>query len=94
MKRLRVPEVLGAVASKCNVLAGEVSAGVPPTVSSQSRPSSAAVSLGHTGVKAAGEAMTTRMETTGTKIDGARVAYLLNEAQSTQLLHAVAEPGT
>jgi hypothetical protein len=41
------------------------------------------MNIGHTGVKAAGAAMTARMQATGADIAAASISYSENETQST-----------
>jgi hypothetical protein len=91
MTRLRVSDALQVVASRCSALAGEVDAGAPPASGASSQSSSAAMNLGHAGVKAAAAAMTTRMQATGTDITLADISYNETEAQSALELSAVGE---
>jgi hypothetical protein len=90
VKTLRVSDALQGVASSCQALAGQVSAGAPPASGASGQPSAAAMKIGHAGVKAAATAMAARMETTGTDIAFVDMTYNQTEAQSVQTLSAVA----
>jgi hypothetical protein len=91
VERFRVTDRLLVVASRCNALADEVDAGAPPALGTSGQPSSAAMNIGHTGVKAATAAMAARMQATGIDIAAASISYDENEAQSAIKLSAVAE---
>lgn len=91
MKRLRVSDALQVVASRCNSLAGEVSAGEPPPSGAPSQPSSAAMTAGHAGIKAAAATMTARMQATGTDIALADISFNETEAHAARTLSAVGE---
>jgi hypothetical protein len=91
VERFRVTDRLLVVASRCNSLADEVTVGAAPASGALEQPSSAAMHIGHTGVKAAAAAMTTRLQATGIDIAAASTSYDENEAQSVIKLSAVAE---
>ncbi|HEY9305379.1 MAG TPA: hypothetical protein VIO95_13910 [Mycobacterium sp.] len=91
MTRLRVSDALQVVASRCNALADEVDSGAPPALGASSQPSSAAMKLGHAGVRAAAVAMTTRMKATAADITFADISYNENEAHSALMVSAVGE---
>lgn len=78
------------MASRCSSLADEAAVGAAPALGALGQPSSAAMNIGHTGVKAAGAAMTARMQATGIDIAAASTSYDENEAQSAIKLSAVA----
>ena len=90
MERLRVSDGLQAVAARYNALAGEVAEGAPPASGPSSQPSSAAMMIGHAGVRQAAAAMTTRMQATGTDIAFADISYNETEAHAVLQLDAVA----
>jgi hypothetical protein len=90
VERLRVTDRLMIAASKCNALADEVAVDAPAALGASGQPSSAAMNIGHTGVKAAAAAMAARMQATGIDLAAASISYSENEAQLTIELSAVA----
>ncbi|HME79735.1 MAG TPA: hypothetical protein VKI00_29945 [Mycobacterium sp.] len=90
MERLRVSDGLQAVATRCNALASEIAEGAPPAPGPSSQPSSAAMKIGHAGVRQATAAMATRMQATGTDIAFADISYNETEAHAALKLSAVA----
>ena len=82
MKRLRVSDGLQVVAGECNALAGQVAQGAPPASGPSSQPSSAAMKIGHAGVRQAAAAMATRMQATGTDIVFTDISYNETEAHA------------
>jgi hypothetical protein len=91
VERFRVTDKLLVVASRCNGLADEVAVGAAPLLGALGQPSSAAMEIGHTGVKAATAAMTARMQATGIDIAAASTSYDENEARSAIKLSAGAK---